>query len=106
MSATTKALILNPAPLANEAAGEQGGNHLGRYGAGPIGVLEQRSRALDHEWDVERLTAFLSGLVLPGGVLLVWFIGPAWLVLPGILDGCRLDAPPAADAWPGCSHLT
>jgi hypothetical protein len=90
ISPTTKSLILNPAPLANEATVEQGHNHLARYAAAPAGVLEQRLQELDHEWDVERLMVTLSALILLGSVLLVWLLGADWLVLSGILAGCLL----------------
>jgi hypothetical protein len=84
--ATAKCLILNPAPLANEVTRE----NATRYAAVPAGGLEERLRELDHEWDVERLTAAASGLVLLGGVLLVWLLGAGWLVLPAILAVCLL----------------
>ena len=71
--ATTKRLILDPAPPAGEATAGRPDEELSRYAAAPPGVLERRLRGLDREWDVERLTAATSGLLLLLGLLLAWF---------------------------------
>ncbi len=88
--ATTKHLVLNPTPLVDEAASDLAHEGMGRYAAAPAGVVEQRLRELDREWDVERLTAITFGLVVLGGVLLVAFLGPGWLVLLALGGACLL----------------
>jgi hypothetical protein len=88
--ATTKSLTLNPAPLADEGLSEQTCEKVARYAAPPAGVLEHRLRELDREWDVERLTATVWGLVLLGAVLLVLLLGAGWLVLPVVVAACLL----------------
>lgn len=90
ISATSKQPVLNPTPLSHEANGDQTHEKMVPCAAELPGALEQRLRVLDHEWDMERLTATTSGLVLLGGVLLVLFLGTAWLVLPVAIAACLL----------------
>lgn len=63
---------------------------MARYAAAPPEVLEHRLRELDREWDVDRVTATVFGLVLLGSVLLAYFVGAGGLVLAGILSICLL----------------
>jgi hypothetical protein len=90
---TTKQLILNPGPPLGETHAhdeEQAHEERARHAATPAGVLEQRLRKLDGEWDVERLTAVVSGLLLLVGLGLVSFAGEQWLVFPAVVAGCLL----------------
>lgn len=88
--ATTKQMILNPAPHVHEVIRERPYEDLARYASAAPGVLEQRLRELDHEWDVDRVTAITFGLVLLGTGLLTWFAGAGWVVLSGIIALCLL----------------
>jgi len=88
--ATTKRLILNPAPASDEATRDQTHEGRARYAAAPPGALEQHLRELDREWDAEHVTAFTSGLALIGGVGLVFLLGEGWLVLPALIGLCLL----------------
>jgi len=90
ISATIKPLILNPAPAVHEVNGDPMPEKMARYAAEPLLVVEQRLRELDHEWEMERLTATTSGLFLLGGVLLTLFLGTNWLVLPVVIAACLL----------------
>jgi hypothetical protein len=60
---TTKGLILNPAPPVDEVFGDRAHEELSR-GSAALGDPDQRLRQLDREWDVDRLTAATSGLLL------------------------------------------
>lgn len=88
--ATTRRLILNPAPLVAEVIRERSDEKLSRYVAAPLEVFEQRLKELDREWNVERLTAALSGLLLLLGLELVSLKGEQWLVFPAIVAACLL----------------
>jgi hypothetical protein len=63
---------------------------MSRYASAPPGVLELRLRELDREWDVERLTAATSGLLLLLGLGLVSLKGEQWLVFPAVVAACLL----------------
>jgi hypothetical protein len=87
--ATVKHPTLNPAPLVDEAIVSPYGKP-GSYGSAPSGVLEQRLRELDREWDVERLTAATFGLLLLFGLFLVSPGGEHGLVIPAVAAACLL----------------
>jgi hypothetical protein len=63
---------------------------MARYAAAPPGVVEQRLRELDREWDTERLNSTASGLALLLGLQLVSILGAEWLVLPAVFAICLL----------------
>jgi len=88
--ATTQRLILNTPNRVNEVISDRIRENVARFAAATPVLLEQRLRELDREWDVERLTGTVSGLVLLGSVLLAWLMGDGWLVLPAIIGACLL----------------
>jgi len=88
--ATTQRLIRNTPNRVNEVISDRIRDNVARFASATPALLEQRLRELDHEWDVERVTGAASGLVLLGSVLLAWFMGEGWLVLPAIIGGCLL----------------
>jgi hypothetical protein len=88
--ATTRRLILNPAPAPDEGIGARTPEQMPRYAAAPPGVLVQRLRQLDREWDVERLTAVASGLLLLGSIQMVSLLGQEWLLMPALIAACLL----------------
>lgn len=86
--ATTQRLTLNTPNCVNEVISGRTRDNVARFASATPALLEQRLRELEHEWDVERLTGAASGLVLLASVLLVWFMGVGWLVLPAIIGAC------------------
>jgi len=88
--ATTQRLSLHTPNRVNEAINERIRSNVARYASATPALLEQRLRELDHEWDVERLTGTVSGLVLLASAVLAWFLGEGWLVLPAIIGACLL----------------
>src|SRR5947207_8821575 len=88
--ATTKRLILNPAPSPEEAIGDPAHEAMSGYSAASPGMLRQRVRQLDREWDVERLTAATAGVLLLVGLRLASLWGEQWLVFPAVVAACLL----------------
>jgi len=88
--ATTRRLILHTPNRVNEVIGDRTRDNVARFASATPALLDQRICELDHEWDVERLTGAASGLVLLASVLLVWFMGAGWLVLPAVIGACLL----------------
>jgi len=88
--ATTQRLILSTPNRVNEVISDRIRENVARFASATPVLLEQRLRELDHEWDVERLTGAVSGLVLLAAVPLAWFLGEGWLVLPAIIGACLL----------------
>lgn len=88
--ATTDRLVRHTPDRANEVISEHMHDSVARHASGTPQLLEQRLHELDREWDVERLTATLSGVTLLVSVLLVSVFGTAWLVLPALIGVCLL----------------
>jgi len=88
--ATTQRLTLNTPNRMNEVISDRIRENVARYASATPALLEQRLRELDREWDVERLTGAVAGLVLLASVLLSWFLSDGWLVLPTLIGLCLL----------------
>ena len=79
---TTKRVILNTHRRVNDSICERTRERVAHYASATPQLLEQRLGELDHEWDVERITATFVALGMLGGVLLVSLFGVNWLVVP------------------------
>src|SRR5205823_14144226 len=76
---TTKRVILNTNRRVNDSICEKTRERVAHYASATPQMLEQRLCELDHEWDVERITATCVALGTLGGVLLVSLFGVGWL---------------------------
>jgi hypothetical protein len=82
---TTKRVIHNTNRRVNDSICEKTCERVAHYASATPQMLEQRLCELDHEWDVERITATCVALGMLGGVLLVTLFGEGWLVVPLLL---------------------
>jgi hypothetical protein len=79
---TTERVILNTNRRINDSISERTHERVAHFASATPQMLERRLRELDHEWDVERITATIVSLGVLGGILLVSLFGEGWLVLP------------------------
>lgn len=79
---TTDRVILNTNRRVNDSISEKTRERVAHYASATPQLLELRLRELDHEWDVERITATSYALGTLGGVFLVSLLGESWLVVP------------------------
>jgi len=79
---TTERVLLNTNQRINDSITEKTRERVAHYASATPQLLEQRLRELDHEWDVDRITATVIGVGLVGSVLL----GDASLVVTLLLS--------------------
>jgi hypothetical protein len=65
-------------------------DNVARYAAASPQRIGQRLAELEHEWDVERITAVTVNASLLLSLLLPALLGPIWLIVPALLAGFRL----------------
>jgi len=86
--ATTERVIQHTPPRVNEAITEQMRESVARYVSACPQMLDQRLRTLDHEWDVERITAMAASVGLLAGMALAAALGTVWLIVPALIALC------------------
>src|SRR5262249_21835110 len=79
---TTKRVILNTNRRVNDSICEKTRERVAHFASATPQMLEQPLCELDHEWDVERITATCVALGMLGGLLLAALFGEGWLVVP------------------------
>jgi hypothetical protein len=88
---TTTRVPQHTAEHINQCIREQTEVNIARYAAAGPQAIDQRLKALDREWDMERtLEANASTLALIG-VLLAATVSPWWLLLPGAVTAFLLQ---------------
>jgi len=88
--ATTERVIRHTPSHMNDAITEQMRDRVARYASASPQMLDQRLRELDHEWDVERVTAMMVSVGLLAGLLLAAVLGTVWLIVPALIATCLM----------------
>lgn len=87
LPATTQRVELHTAPALNEAIRQRADAQIVRLEGAPGAEVEQRLRALDREWDVERLLQTNAAVIVLLGLALASRVSRKFLLLPAGVFG-------------------
>lgn len=74
----------------NDYISERTRENVAQYAAASPQRLDERVRQLDHEWDVDRVTAMVVGVGLAAGAILTVAFGIGWVLVPTALTASLL----------------